>query len=776
MFIFLAPRLTYLAVAALCGACYFGSTLVTGVTISTQGLLAATIGCACWTVYRLLIRQSAGEQFRQPWSRSAVALMALALVAETTGVMGATAGIAIGSVTFGLLTVLALLISFEIGTPSWAYVVFLSFFELTICATGLARPGRVVHGHELGMLLIGNSLLFLATLEAVQFLMRHASGHATQIIHPRWAGAFWSAANRFAIVATAVADCLAILDIDRAWQSGLIFLVGSISILWATRVVRRNALVYAGLVHLAAGALDLTWWTASPVHADMRLAWIALAAALVGLLLVITGAVTRRLGLSEFYTRPCFQLAVPLTAVAFIAAIDARFLGRESFRLGVLALATNALVTLFVLVLWRRAELAYAAVFHVVAATYLVLFSTGKNDPAMAYVLGLTAVVEALMLWCAGLWCRRLGRPIASGCAGPLCHWAVFMTALAVVLCAHSPLTLALVGVSLLLAIKGLPRAEWLYGAVAACTVAGYWKWLERVSAVPLLALALLLAFGLWGLAVLAQSYKPAICRRLGLVALAYELPLFHSATAAGALALLLRVNLSLSNGAEWTAYVVAPACACAAVRADGPRLSEPEVSARGVASPHLVDFGTDRSVASVTVLDHVSWGGARARAADGRAGVPPDRAGALCSRRSGQPGLRFRDARLGLVARRLVRVPGHVRRACPARVGPVRLAGGNAYRHILGLVGDAGGARALRGFHCLVGPRLRRDRPVGSRRPGDWLSLGNHPRGLVARGPVFSDHAEWTDGTGLLSAGHRNGSARGRTACRPIHAVGELE
>ena len=137
------------------------------------------------------------------------------------------------------------------------------------------------------------------------------------------------------------------------------------------------------------------------------------------------------------------------------------------------------------------------------------------------------------------------------------------MTALAVVLCADSPLTLALVAVSLLLAIKGLPRAEWLYGAVAACTVAGYWKWLERVSAVPLLALALLVAFGLWGLAVLVQSYKPAICRRLGLVALSYELPLFHSATAAGAMALLLRVNLSLSDGAAWTAYVVAPAWAC---------------------------------------------------------------------------------------------------------------------------------------------------------------------------------------------------------------------
>ena len=559
VFIFSAPRLTYLAVAATSGACYFGSTLFPNVTIAGQGLLAATLGCVCWAVYKLLIQLRAGDQYQRPWFPSAVALMSLALVAETAGVIGATAGIAIGSLTFGLITILAVVISFEKGTPFWAYVVFVSFFELTICATGLATPARVVHAHQLGLLLIGNSLLFLATLEAIQFVKRRAREQSTPIIHPQWAGAFWSAAGRFAIVATAVAAWLAILDIDRAWQTGLIFLAGSTSILWATRVVRRSGLVYAGLVLLAAGAVDLTWWTTSPAPTDIRLGWVALAAALVGLLLWMTAAATRRAGLSDFYTRPCFGLAVLLTAVAFIAAIDARFLGRESFRLGVLALATNAAVTLLVLVLCRRAELAYAALVHVVAATYLVLFSSAKNDPAMAYVLGLTAVVEAILFWFIGLWCRRSSRPIALGCAGPLCHWAVFMTALAVVLCAHSPLTLALVAVSLLLAIKGLPRAEWLYGAVAAFTVAGYWKWLEQVSEVPLIGLAILGAFGLWGLAVLVQIHKAAICRRLGLVELSYELHLFHSATAAAALALLLRVNLSLSSGEAWTAHAWLP-------------------------------------------------------------------------------------------------------------------------------------------------------------------------------------------------------------------------
>jgi tetratricopeptide (TPR) repeat protein len=555
VFIFSAPRLTYLAVAASSGAFYFGSTLVPGVTIAGQGLLAAILACACWAVYRLLFWLKGGAPFQRPWFPSAVALMTVALVAETGGVIGATAEIATGSVAFGLITVLAVLMSVERITPLWVYVVFVSVFELAVCAIGLAVPGRVVHAHQLGMLLLGDCLLFLATLEAVQFLELPATSRSIQNLNPPWVSAFRSAARRVAIVATAVASCLALIDIDQGWQSGLVFLVGSTAILWATRVIRQNALVYAGLAELASGVLDLTWWATSPAHTDIRLAWVAFAAALVGLLIWMMAAVTRRVGLSGFYTRPCFDLAVLLTVVAFIAVLQARFLGRESFRLGVLALATNAVVTLLVLVSRRGSELAYAVVFHIVAATYLVLFSTGNIDPAMAYVLGLTAVVLALLLWCVALCCRRSDRPLALQCAGPLCHWAVLMTALAVVLCARSPLTMALVAVSLLLATKGLPRADWLYGTVAAFMLAGYWRWLERLSAVPLVAVALAIAFGLWSLAVLVQSFKPAICRRLGLVALSYEYPLFHSAMVAAAAALLLRVNLSSGGGEAWTAY-----------------------------------------------------------------------------------------------------------------------------------------------------------------------------------------------------------------------------
>ena len=77
-----------------------------------------------------------------------------------------------------------------------------------------------------------------------------------------------------------------------------------------------------------------------------------------------------------------------------------------------------------------QAELTYAAVFHFVTATYLVLFSVGKNDPAMAYVLGLAAVVEAIVLWGIGFVCQRVRDTWTIECARPLFHWAVLLTAL----------------------------------------------------------------------------------------------------------------------------------------------------------------------------------------------------------------------------------------------------------------------------------------------------------------------------------------------------------
>ena len=357
------------------------------------------------------------------------------------------------------------------------------------------------------------------------------------------------------LLLSAVADCLGFLDIDRSWLTGVVFLLGSATLLGTTRLVRSQSLVYLGLAQLVMGLVVLSAWSIDRSHPPFLVGWLSLTIAVIAGVLWSAAALVRRFGLSEFYAEPCFRTAFVLTVGAFAGALDARFLGREAYQLGVTALVLNTLVTLLLSRTWRKAELTYAALFHFVAASYVVLFSVGNNDPAMAYILGLVAVCEALLLWLIGLLCERARDAWTAGCARPLYHWALFLTVLAVPLCDRSSVTLALVGVSFLLAVRCLPRTLWLYGSVAAVAAACYFRWLSHSSQLELIASATPAAFVLWSLGVLIQRDKALLCSRLGLRPLAYEFPLFHSAMVAGSVALLLRIALSSGQDIAWTAH-----------------------------------------------------------------------------------------------------------------------------------------------------------------------------------------------------------------------------
>ena len=194
------------------------------------------------------------------------------------------------------------------------------------------------------------------------------------------------------IVLTLVADGVGLLDFDRTWLAGLVLVLGSAPWLWTTRFVRHPALVYLGLAQFVAGTLDLASCAAGWNNTALLAGWLAVTTACLGLTLWAAGTGTRRLKLSDFYTEPCFHTACFLMIGAYVVALQARGLGREAYPLAASSLGVNVLVTMLLARTWRRAELTYFAVFQFVTATYLVLFSVGKNDPRMAYVLGLAAV------------------------------------------------------------------------------------------------------------------------------------------------------------------------------------------------------------------------------------------------------------------------------------------------------------------------------------------------------------------------------------------------
>ncbi len=227
----------------------------------------------------------------------------------------------------------------------------------------------------------------------------------------------------------------------------------------------------------------------------------------------------------------------------------------STYRLGAIALALTATATMLLARTLRQVELTYAAVFHVVTATYLVLFSVGNNDPRMAFVLGLCAVVEAIVFWAIAFGCETLGGDWVRSCARPLYHWTVALAILGILLADRSSVTLAMAALAFLLTVKSLARAEWLYGVVAALGAACYFRWLATMPVIGVVGFAMSSAFVLWAVGVLIQRSKAALCARLGLRPLAYESPLFHASIVAGLIALALRIGLSVDRAIAWTAH-----------------------------------------------------------------------------------------------------------------------------------------------------------------------------------------------------------------------------
>ncbi len=502
VWIFAAPWVTYLAMAALTGAVYFGSTLVPGMTTGGQALLAAALGLGFWAARVILRRSGTAMAYHVPWLQGGVALAAAAMVFANHHLAFAGTGTWGGAGAFALVALLAVLLNREQPRPIWAHASFVNLLELSICGLGLATGGRPLSAHVYGLLFASDALALVVLGEGISSWLRRLEARTAADLPARAGNALWAATTvgairRFTLVATGVADLLGALDVGQSWLAGLVFVTGAVSLLWTTRAIWWQALVYVGLAHAAAGALILSAWSIGWSDQAYLVGWLAATAALIALALWVAADVARRAGLTEFYVGPCLWTALALTAIAFCGGFEARALGREAYWLGTLALAVNTIVTMLVAHSWRKAELTYLAVLHFVAASYLVLFSVGKNDPAMAYVLGLCAVVEAMLLWAVGMGCGQVRSDWARQCARPLFHSAVALNALAIALADRSALVFALLGVSFLLTVKSLPRTFWVYAALAAWTAGCYFPWLSHRPPIELMGVAVVAAFGL---------------------------------------------------------------------------------------------------------------------------------------------------------------------------------------------------------------------------------------------------------------------------------------
>jgi tetratricopeptide (TPR) repeat protein len=558
--IFAAPAVTFLTIFALTGAVYFWSSLIPGVTVADQAMLVAVLAWGCWGISRILQRLDLADVYALPWTMAARGLLAIAMVGATLfiAVKGPNSIGAAGA--FLLIGSLAFEWNRERPWVVRASVTLLNFLELTICGLALATGGGSLPASEYGSLLIGDALAFLALAEILRLGTRAVVAPAVTPMVGGWptlrpAEAFLGALPRFVIAMTLIADWLALFDHRLPLVSGLVWLLGSPALLGTTRFLRQKGLVYLGLAQLVAGTLELSSWAVTWGHSGLAIGWLSVVSALIALSLWLVASLGRRRGLSDFYSEPCVMVSLLLTTGVFSMAVSARVMVVDAYRLGVIALGLNAVATMLLARSFRQAGLTYAAVLHLVTATYMVLFSVGNNDPSMAYVLGLCAVIEAIAFWAVALGCETWGSDWFRSCARPLYHSTVALTILGIPLADYSAATMLLAAVAFLLTVKSLSRAEWLYAVVAAVGSACYLRWLAAMPPMGVVGFAMGSAFGLWAIGVMIQRSKPALCAGLRLRPLDYEYRLFHSSIAVGVIALAVRVSLSLGRDVPWTAY-----------------------------------------------------------------------------------------------------------------------------------------------------------------------------------------------------------------------------
>ena len=545
VWLFAEPRLANGVTLAASGAAFFGSTLIHRVNLADRSLIAIAMALLFLGVGRWLRRRGVEGAYSVPWIEASRALTMVGLLVATGYIAAQTPGSPSAAATFLFGGTLAGLGCVQRPRPSAAVVVLISFVEFTICGLALLSGGRLVPPVSYALLLVGDGLFLLAV---GRFLERLPS-----------AAVFLATIPRFVIGLTMIADVVAFMGRGDLGSRGVVWLLGAPALLGVTARIRDVGLVYLGLLQLVAGGMTLSHWSMGYESGGLATAWLAVTAAGLAVLLWMTGRLGRRRGISDFYIGPCLNVGLGLTAVVLALAIGSRTMERDAYRLGVVALTVSAAATFLFAGTWRRFELTYAAILHIVVATYLVLFSTGHNDPRMAFVLGLAAVIEAIVFWLAGFAAERVAAGRLRPYARPFYHATVALTFLGVLLADGSSVVLAMAALPFLLTVKSLPRVEWLYGAVACVIGAGYLRWLSAMTPAGVMASLVLMALALWAIGVQWQRAGARLGERLGLRPLPYEMPMFHASITCGLLAFAVRVSQMVGGVASLTASAWLP-------------------------------------------------------------------------------------------------------------------------------------------------------------------------------------------------------------------------
>lgn len=326
---------------------------------------------------------------------------------------------------------------------------------------------------------------------------------------------------------------------------------GAAALLWSTRLRKVARLVDLSLALATSSALCFTAWRVGWSSFGSGLAWLALTTAAVSLAFWIAARLAAGRDALALHVGPLLRASAALTWPVFVLAVIGPIDTQRSFPVGVAALGLNAVVLVLLALVRRQPGLTYRAVVSGVIAVYVVLFSVGKGDPEMAYVLGLAAVLQALALSGLGFACRA--RATVENArerlfAAPLFVSSLALTVLAIGPAYHSPWTMALVALSFLVMVKGVPSRHWLYPTIGSLACVVYFAVLSHGPHDRLVPAAMAFAYVLWLAALLVRRAEPTLVHWLQLADRGHDQPVFHSAGLAGLAALGLRLDETLGG------------------------------------------------------------------------------------------------------------------------------------------------------------------------------------------------------------------------------------
>jgi tetratricopeptide (TPR) repeat protein len=426
----------------------------------------------------------------------------------------------------------------------------------------LSFVGAIVRGRALtwpvyGLLAVGFAIAALVVAEAASAIARRREGAVR-------ARAFAAVLPDAAIVIllASVFVVAAGLEVGPAVIAALALIGGGLIV--ATRRRRVAPLVYVGLGVLSAAVLCLGARLAPWADLGKGVAWLAVASSAAALLLWGSGVLGRRAGAGGFYVEPAVVMSITMATVACEFALVARFATRASYPIGVGAVLGAGAVFALLAATRRSRALGAIAVGTIVGATYLALLSAAEPDPSRAYVLGLVAAAESILLGLAGLLARRwLGDDLRPVAVAPLLGWALALAVASVPLAYDSPISMVLAALAFALMIWALPAALWLYAVVGCAGLAVYFRFLDGLPEDRLIGPCLLGALALWVLGFLVRRGGPALRERLRWKPGSYDDPFFLTGLGAAAAALAVRVDLGLRGDLPWSSrLLVLPALA----------------------------------------------------------------------------------------------------------------------------------------------------------------------------------------------------------------------